>query len=275
MEYSDKVAVVPFTEFTPQMTHTSNIEMSTSNAEKKNKSSQTSSSAKAAEKLSKLLRIILKIAIINGYDDDGRIRDENGDIIYQSDLVSLLQKAMSYEKVLIGRNEFIHLLYKAKVPPDLIVNDDMRTRLLYLYKTSPKSMQSQETQTMTTESDPIEESYPMDYSESMKRKRDDLDEQFIELPPSKRQNVSFRKVMPKPKQRKALPNKQYQTMSDSIQTQPQQLQEDMEFVPQSIKRRHRDEENEQFEEGEPYNKLRRSTRKRQAPERWIYPTEDY
>lgn len=149
MEFSDKVTVVPHTNTT-----SSNIETQTEvipQKEKKSKGSQTLPTMKAAEKLAKLLKIILKIASINGYDEEGRIKDDNGVTIFQSDLVSLLQKAMSYEKVLVGKNEFINLLYKANVSPELLVNDDMRARLMLLYKQPAKQTESKSVQTTTTE----------------------------------------------------------------------------------------------------------------------------
>ena len=81
------------------------------------------------DKLHKLLNIILRLARIDSYDLYGRLKLEDGTIIQNSDIGHLLQHAMMPGKVLIGEQEFIKLLFKAQVEPDMIINDNIRAQL--------------------------------------------------------------------------------------------------------------------------------------------------
>jgi len=76
------------------------------------------------------MRVISKVAMIRGYDDDGRILMENGRYMENSDIASLMFNAMSPGKLIIGEHEFINLLKKASVNPDLILNENIRYKLL-------------------------------------------------------------------------------------------------------------------------------------------------
>ena len=90
---------------------------------------------KPSDKLSKVVTIALKLAKINAFDHDGRIRDRDGKLIANSDMSILLQHAMKNGKVLIGEDEFIHLLYQAQVPSELIFNNNIKSKLESLIKT--------------------------------------------------------------------------------------------------------------------------------------------
>jgi len=81
-------------------------------------------------KLLRLIKIVLKLANVNGYDDEGRVRTKDGTIINGSSVVVLLNHAMNYGHALIGETEFIQLLKEANVDPDLIVNDNVRSKLI-------------------------------------------------------------------------------------------------------------------------------------------------
>ena len=82
------------------------------------------------EKIQRLLRIALKIASLDAYDEDFKIKDSNGSPIEDSDIVALLNNAISSQKLLVGENDFIRLLFEAKVDPNWIVNENMRSKLL-------------------------------------------------------------------------------------------------------------------------------------------------
>ena len=82
------------------------------------------------DKIQKLLRIVLKIALYNGYNEDFNIHDSNGNIISDSDICTLLNYALTPQKVLIGENDFIRVLYESDVNPYWIVNENVRARLL-------------------------------------------------------------------------------------------------------------------------------------------------
>ena len=85
---------------------------------------------KELDKSHKLLYIILKIAGIQGFDSDFHIFDSTGNPIMNSDLVVLLNNALSSGKILHGENEFIKLLYDASVDPDWIINEHVRSKLI-------------------------------------------------------------------------------------------------------------------------------------------------
>jgi len=82
------------------------------------------------KRLEKQMKIVLALAKIEGYDEALRIKDEYGNYIKNSDIITLLNNAMTSGRVLIGQDSFILLLKEAKVPPDLIINDEVRSKLL-------------------------------------------------------------------------------------------------------------------------------------------------
>ncbi len=85
---------------------------------------------KDLDKTHRLLNIILKIAAIEGYDSNFHIYDSNGNPIMNSDIVVLLNNALTNGKVLNGENEFIRLLYEAQVDPHMIINEHVKAKLL-------------------------------------------------------------------------------------------------------------------------------------------------
>jgi hypothetical protein len=86
------------------------------------------------EKLINQLKIILKLAKIDAYDTSLRIKNNKGDFIENSHIINLLQNATVLAKVLIGQDDFIKLLFQAKVEPELIANENVRTNLIKLYE---------------------------------------------------------------------------------------------------------------------------------------------
>jgi hypothetical protein len=87
---------------------------------------------KIYDKLHKFVKVILKLARKFGYDDDLKIKLRDGKYLEKSNIVDLLTYAMSVSKVLYGENEFIELLHSAGVSPDLIINDNVRSKLIHL-----------------------------------------------------------------------------------------------------------------------------------------------
>lgn len=84
-------------------------------------------------KFIKVMKILLKLAKINGYDIIGQIRNKKGEFINGSDLISLILNAMSHGKLLLGESEFIQLLKEANVEPELIVNENVRAKLMNIH----------------------------------------------------------------------------------------------------------------------------------------------
>lgn len=101
--------------------------------------------SKIYEKIHKFIKIILKLARNVGYDSDLRIKLSNGKYLEKSNIVDLLTHAMSVGKVLYGENDFIELLAKSDVDPDLVINDNVRLKLLqFLNKKSNNTVNTEE-----------------------------------------------------------------------------------------------------------------------------------
>jgi hypothetical protein len=78
------------------------------------------------------IKVILKLAQKYGYDDDLRIKLKNGKYMENTNVVTLLEHAMSDGEVLYGESEFIELLHSSGVSPDLIINKNVRNKLIIL-----------------------------------------------------------------------------------------------------------------------------------------------
>jgi hypothetical protein len=91
-------------------------------------------------KIYKLLSIVLKIALKNGYNDDYRINDAEGNPIVKTNVAKLVQYAISPDKAIVGENDFVRLLYDSNVDPNWIVNQRLRNKLLNYKQTRPKTL---------------------------------------------------------------------------------------------------------------------------------------
>ena len=85
------------------------------------------------DKLTRIMKIFLKLANIKGYDIIGRVRNSKGDFVQDSDIISLINHSLTHGKLLLGQNEFINLLFEANIEPDLIINENIKSKLLNLY----------------------------------------------------------------------------------------------------------------------------------------------
>ena len=89
---------------------------------------------KIYDKIHRFIKIILKLARNVGYDDDLRIKLKNGKYLDKSNIIDLLTHAMSVGKVLYGENEFIELLSDNRIDPDLIINGNVKLKLIQYNK---------------------------------------------------------------------------------------------------------------------------------------------
>ena len=93
--------------------------------------SQSGTGAKYAfQKVPMIIRTVFNLALVNGYDKNMRIRNRNGEFINNSNLLDLLNHAMSVGKNLHASNEFVELLAEADVNPDWIINDQIKQMLI-------------------------------------------------------------------------------------------------------------------------------------------------
>jgi hypothetical protein len=87
-------------------------------------------------KMYKTVDIIAKLADIKGYDKTYRIQAPDGSYMPNSNLITLITHAMSSGRVLHGEQEFIALLYRAGVEPELVLNDNVKSKLISFYSKS-------------------------------------------------------------------------------------------------------------------------------------------
>ena len=99
------------------------------------KSRQKLSSKRSANTvLRQLLQIAIKLAKIDAFEIDGRIRSVEGKLLDGTNVIDLLDHVNSPKRALHGLDEFIKLLFKAGVEPDMISNKDVKIELMKLYQ---------------------------------------------------------------------------------------------------------------------------------------------
>ena len=87
-------------------------------------------------KMYKTVEIVAKLADIKGYDKTFRIQAPDGNYMPNSNLITLITHAMSSGRVLHGEQEFISLLHRAGVGPELILNENVKSKLASFYSKS-------------------------------------------------------------------------------------------------------------------------------------------
>jgi hypothetical protein len=102
-----------------------------SNANNTNESSKDKKKfEKPLDKLRKMFSIALKLALVNGYDSSLSLIDSNGNVVPHSSIELLINHALTQGKLLVGEEEFIRMLIKAEVPPDMIINENVKQKLI-------------------------------------------------------------------------------------------------------------------------------------------------
>ena len=82
-------------------------------------------------KIERILNIVLKLAIIGGYNEDFEIIGRNGNPIENSSIVTLINLALNHENARVGENDFIRLLHDSNVNPNWIINENLRSKLMH------------------------------------------------------------------------------------------------------------------------------------------------
>ena len=120
--------------------------------------SQTGRGSKySLQKLNLVYQIGLKLALINGYDEEFRIRNKNGEIVPNANLLDLIHNSMTVNKNLVGMEEYVQLLAETNANPDWFVNHNVKSSLTSLLakKSSPRPQTLDLTE--KTSSEPIEQ----------------------------------------------------------------------------------------------------------------------
>lgn len=86
------------------------------------------------------MKILLRLAAIGGYNENGNIKNQNGKFEPDTDISALLEYAMTRGVAAEGLTQFVHLLQKAKVTSDMVVNDNVKRMLQGSRFTKPKTV---------------------------------------------------------------------------------------------------------------------------------------
>ena len=76
-----------------------------------------------------MARVILKLASINGYNDREEIKLEDGSYLDNTNVIDLLNYAMTPTRARKGIEHFVNLLHEAGVEPLLILNGQLKHML--------------------------------------------------------------------------------------------------------------------------------------------------
>jgi len=101
---------------------------------RKNKSNNNN---KAIDKNIRIIRLALILANNNSFNSELNIRSNDGSYNKNSNLPELLSLTQQKAKNIDGVDDLIQQLFLAKVDPDLIINTNIRSRLLNLYNDKP------------------------------------------------------------------------------------------------------------------------------------------
>jgi hypothetical protein len=147
MEHTEKMVLAPYGAETPSVlvpSTDSSVQLS-SDIPTQTSGTQTVKRIRSHQNLERFknqVKILLKLGKLDPIDNNLRIKNENGVFIENSNIINLLHNATQDAKELVGQEAFIKLLYQAGVEPELILNQDIKSKLFKLYVT-----QSKETQT--------------------------------------------------------------------------------------------------------------------------------
>lgn len=94
---------------------------------------------RSPDKLVRIIKLILKLARIDVYNEEGHIKSKNGGYSSNSDMARLTIQAMTFSLLFIGEDDFINLLYEAKIYPYKLINENYRANLAKLYKNVPNT----------------------------------------------------------------------------------------------------------------------------------------
>lgn len=103
------------------------------------KTRKNSNKGSVTDRQSRILKIALKLAKINGFNEDLNVIGEDGIFINESNLAKLLNVTQTKIRKLRGMNELIKLLFQVKIDPELIINEMVKQKLHELNNTTSNS----------------------------------------------------------------------------------------------------------------------------------------
>lgn len=137
MIHTKKMSLVPFQQGSGDPGYLSSSQ--TSAVEDMRSSSKRPNAIKeyARKRMTSIFNVILKLAKYGSYDTDGYFQLSNGE---RQDMTPLLQHCFSPGRNIRGLEEFVHILYKAGVNPDHIINSTVKEMLYSLERKPVRSV---------------------------------------------------------------------------------------------------------------------------------------
>lgn len=167
MEHARKMRMMPAEAVRPVDAKQAPYMVSDANIVKQDKKPTTTTISNRSREL----KLVLKIAFAKGYDENGRLIDSNGQVVANSDIGTLIGHALSHGKALVGESEFIQLLKRANVDPELILNENLKLKLVNTAQPSSVKLDNEEIRVSTQE--PIDAEPYDTITRVAKRSRDD------------------------------------------------------------------------------------------------------
>ena len=96
-----------------------------------------SSSVRPIDKITRIIKIALKLAKNDAFDDDLHIKNESGDYNRNSNVAQLLNITQTRIRNIAGMSELIRHMHLAKIDPSYIINEFVRSRLEQLLGSNP------------------------------------------------------------------------------------------------------------------------------------------
>ena len=96
----------------------------------------------AMDRQRKLLTVILQLAKNNSYTDDLAVQLTNGSVLEPNQFINLLNYALSPGKAMTGINDFVEVLHRAKVTPEMLINENVKLMLRNFYQKRGQAMYS-------------------------------------------------------------------------------------------------------------------------------------
>lgn len=76
-----------------------------------------------------IINVILKLVALDAFNENGEIKDRTGGYIEKSDVIKLIDLAVTREREAVGEDAFVAWLKTAKVDTELIVNNRLRVKM--------------------------------------------------------------------------------------------------------------------------------------------------
>lgn len=152
MKYCNKMTLVPYQEggageeFVTAPSGATN----TTSVASRPKAKSNSIRSYALQRQSKMLQVVLKLAVAGAYDSNGEMTTSDGK---QVNVIPLILHCFTPGKTILGMDDFIQVMSEAGVDPELVINENVREMLLqHRTRSTPTVSRSNPTVSLSTPS---------------------------------------------------------------------------------------------------------------------------